>query len=101
MQPADRRADVLGIDELARALATASGSVPTYAKLKELEKDAAWGKRLSAGDAVAVDQPLCELETDKVTQVVDASGSGTLLEILVPEGEEAQVGDAICVVEAG
>ena len=42
-----------------------------------------------------------EVETDKVTQVVDASGSGTLLEILVPEGEEAQVGDAICVVEAG
>ena len=53
------------------------------------------GESFLEGDAI------CEVETDKVTQVVEATGSGTLVEILVPEGEDAQVGDAICVVEAG
>jgi hypothetical protein len=58
-----------------------------------------WHK--GVGESFVEGEAIYEVETDKVTQVVDASGSGTLLEILVPEGEEAQVGDAICVVEAG
>ncbi|MGQ3300953.1 biotin/lipoyl-containing protein, partial [Reyranella sp.] len=32
---------------------------------------------VKAGDKVAVDQPLCELETDKVTVEVNASVAGT------------------------
>jgi pyruvate/2-oxoglutarate dehydrogenase complex dihydrolipoamide acyltransferase (E2) component len=58
-----------------------------------------WHK--GVGESFVEGDALYEVETDKVTQVVDATGSGTLLEILVPEGEEAQVGEAICVVEAG
>lgn len=58
-----------------------------------------WHK--GVGESFVEGEAIYEVETDKVTQVVDASGSGKLLEILVPEGEEAQVGDAICVVEAG
>lgn len=51
------------------------------------------------GDAIAEGDGLYEIETEKVTQVVEASGSGTLLEILVAEGEDAGVGQAVCTVE--
>lgn len=42
---------------------------------------------------------LYEIETEKVTQEVEAPAAGTLLEILVPAQTEAQVGQAVCVVE--
>jgi pyruvate/2-oxoglutarate dehydrogenase complex dihydrolipoamide acyltransferase (E2) component len=51
------------------------------------------GESFKAGDV------LYEIETDKVTQEVTASGNGTLLEILVPAGEIAAVGAAVCAVE--
>ncbi len=40
-----------------------------------------------------------EIETEKVTQEVEATGDGKLLEVLVPEGEIAKVGQQICVVD--
>ncbi len=58
-----------------------------------------WHK--GVGDSFVEGDAIYEVETDKVTQVVEATGGGTLVEILVPEGEDALVGDAICVVEAG
>jgi len=39
------------------------------------------------GDAVAKGEPLYELDTEKVTQEVEAEASGVLLKIVVPEGE--------------
>ena len=55
----------------------------------------------SEGDAVEKGEPLFELDTDKVTQEVEAEASGVLLKILVPEGE-VPVGTAIAYVgEAG
>ena len=51
---------------------------------------AQWYKQ--PGDAVAVDEPLCELETDKVTVEVPAQSAGVLTEILVGEGETVEVG---------
>ena len=51
------------------------------------------------GDTFKAGDPLYEIETDKVTQEVPATGDGTLLEILVPEGEIAEVGAAVCRVE--
>jgi 2-oxoglutarate dehydrogenase E2 component (dihydrolipoamide succinyltransferase) len=51
---------------------------------------ARWLKKL--GDAVAVDDPLVELETDKVTLEVNASAAGMLSEIVVPEGANVAVG---------
>ena len=56
---------------------------------------------MGVGESFVEGDAIYEVETDKVTQVVEATGSGTLVEILVPEGEDAQVGDAICVGEAG
>jgi pyruvate dehydrogenase E2 component (dihydrolipoamide acetyltransferase) len=55
----------------------------------------------SEGDAVEKGEPLFELDTDKVTQEVEAEASGVLLKILVPEGE-VPVGTPIAYVgEAG
>jgi 2-oxoglutarate dehydrogenase E2 component (dihydrolipoamide succinyltransferase) len=49
-----------------------------------------WFKK--AGDAVAVDDPLVELETDKVTIEVPAPSAGTLGEIIAKDGETVAVG---------
>jgi 2-oxoglutarate dehydrogenase E2 component (dihydrolipoamide succinyltransferase) len=49
-----------------------------------------WFKK--AGDAVAVDEPLVELETDKVTIEVPAPSAGTLGEIAAKDGETVSVG---------
>ena len=49
-----------------------------------------WFKK--PGDAVKADEPLVELETDKVTLEVNAPASGVLSEIVVPTGETVAVG---------
>jgi len=49
-----------------------------------------WFKK--PGDAVAVDEPLVELETDKVTIEVPAPSAGTLGEIIAKDGETVAVG---------
>ena len=51
---------------------------------------ARWLKQV--GDAVAMDDPLVELETDKVTLEVNAPAAGTLTEIAVAEGANVAVG---------
>ena len=52
----------------------------------------------SEGDQVEKGEPLYELDTEKVTQEVEADSSGTLLKILAGEGEEIEVGKAIAVI---
>src|SRR5437868_7381498 len=49
-----------------------------------------WFKKV--GDAITTDEPLVELETDKVTVEVPAASAGTLAEITVKEGETVNVG---------
>ncbi len=51
---------------------------------------ARWLKK--AGEAVAVDEPLVELETDKVTVEVPAPAAGTLESVSAAEGAEVEVG---------
>src|SRR5207249_11531498 len=51
----------------------------------------------SEGDEVEKGEPLYELDTDKVTQEVEADASGVLLKIAVAEGEVA-VGKTIAVI---
>ena len=51
----------------------------------------------SEGDQVAKGEPLFELDTDKVTQEVEADAEGVLLKIVVPEGE-ANVGTTVAVI---
>ncbi len=51
---------------------------------------AKWFKQI--GDVVTEDEPIVELETDKVTLEFNAPASGTLAEILVDEGGDVEVG---------
>jgi len=51
----------------------------------------------SEGESVAKGEPLFELDTDKVTQEVEADADGVLLKIVVPEGE-ADVGTTVAVL---
>ncbi|CAN7189436.1 dihydrolipoyllysine-residue succinyltransferase component of 2-oxoglutarate dehydrogenase complex [Brucella sp. NBRC 12952] len=48
-----------------------------------------WFKKV--GDAIAVDEPLVELETDKVTVEVPAAAAGVLAEIVAQEGDTVEV----------
>src|ERR671922_1960808 len=52
----------------------------------------------SEGDAVEKGEPLYELDTEKVTQEVEADSSGVLLKILAQEGQEIEVGKPIAVI---
>jgi pyruvate dehydrogenase E2 component (dihydrolipoamide acetyltransferase) len=52
----------------------------------------------SEGDKVEKGEPLYELDTDKVTQEVEADAGGVLLKILAGEGEEIEVGKRIAVI---
>jgi pyruvate dehydrogenase E2 component (dihydrolipoamide acetyltransferase) len=47
---------------------------------------------LAVGDPVNFDDPLLEISTDKVDSEIPSPFAGTLLEILVPEGETVDVG---------
>lgn len=51
------------------------------------------------GDAFVQGEALYSIETEKVNQDVPAPGSGTLLEILVKAGQDADVGSPVCVVD--
>ncbi len=53
------------------------------------------------GEAVAMDEALVELETDKVTLEVNAPAAGVLAEVLVAEGETVEVGALLGRVEEG
>jgi len=60
---------------------------------------AKWLKK--EGDAVAADEPLVELETDKVTVEVNAPEAGSLTEIVAAEGAEVEVGALLGRITAG
>jgi 2-oxoglutarate dehydrogenase E2 component (dihydrolipoamide succinyltransferase) len=51
------------------------------------------------GESVAADEPLVELETDKVTVEVNAPSAGVLSSIAVPEGTEVEVGAVLGLVD--
>jgi 2-oxoglutarate dehydrogenase E2 component (dihydrolipoamide succinyltransferase) len=57
---------------------------------------AKWLKKV--GDPVKVDDPLVELETDKVTLEVNATAEGTLAEITVAEGDNVAVGGVLGII---
>jgi 2-oxoglutarate dehydrogenase E2 component (dihydrolipoamide succinyltransferase) len=58
-----------------------------------------WFKR--AGDPVAVDEPLVELETDKVTIEVPAPSAGVLSEIVAKDGDTVAVGALLGQIKDG
>lgn len=73
--------------------------LPRYGMNMEEATIVKWHKQ--PGDPIKEGDDLYEIETEKVTQIVEATGDGTLVEILVPEDDIAEVGQAVCVVEVG
>lgn len=58
-----------------------------------------WYKKI--GDSFAVDEPLLELETDKVTLEVPAPSAGTLSEIIANEGDTVEVNALLGMIAEG
>ena len=53
------------------------------------------------GDTVEADEVIAQIETDKVTIDVRAPAAGTVVDVLVKEGDSVTVGQGVCTVEAG
>jgi 2-oxoglutarate dehydrogenase E2 component (dihydrolipoamide succinyltransferase) len=73
--------------------------VPTLGESVTEATVSKWFKQ--PGDAVAVDEPLVELETDKVTLEVPAPAAGVLSDIAVKNGETVAVGALLGQIQEG
>ncbi len=73
--------------------------VPTLGESVTTATVARWLKK--AGEAVAADEPVVELETDKVTVEVNASVAGVMERPSVEEGAEVEVGTVLGSIAAG
>ncbi len=73
--------------------------VPTLGESVSEATVAQWLKK--EGDAVAADEPIVELETDKVTLEVNAPEAGVISRIIVAEGENVEVDAILGEISAG
>ncbi len=73
--------------------------VPTLGESVTTATVARWLKK--AGEKVAADEALVELETDKVTVEVNAPAAGTLGALVAEEGAEVEVGALLGTIEEG
>ncbi|HYN63952.1 MAG TPA: biotin/lipoyl-containing protein, partial [Candidatus Limnocylindrales bacterium] len=71
--------------------------VPTLGESVSEATVATWFKQV--GEAVAVDEMLCELETDKVTVEVPATVAGVLSEIVAKEGQTVGVDALLATID--
>ncbi|HUX03768.1 MAG TPA: dihydrolipoamide acetyltransferase family protein [Acidimicrobiales bacterium] len=74
-------------------------TMPRLSDTMEEGTIARWHKK--PGDTVAVGDILVEIETDKATMEYEAYEAGTLVEILLPEGELAPIGAPIARLDNG
>jgi pyruvate/2-oxoglutarate dehydrogenase complex dihydrolipoamide acyltransferase (E2) component len=56
-----------------------------------------WLKKV--GDQVQEDEPLAEVEAEKVEETLEAPATGTLVEILVEEGSTIEVRTVVAIIE--
>jgi 2-oxoglutarate dehydrogenase E2 component (dihydrolipoamide succinyltransferase) len=90
--------------QAAAPAATASGKTVDIAvpALGESVTEGTVGRWLKAvGDAVAADEAIVEIETDKVTAEIPAPAAGVLAEIVAQEGEDVAVGAVVGRIAAG
>jgi len=73
--------------------------VPTLGESVSEATVGTWFKKV--GDAIKADEPILELETDKVTIEVPAPASGTLSEIVAQAGETVGLGALLGQIAAG
>ncbi len=73
--------------------------VPEFGESIQEVQVASWMKQ--PGDWIEKGEDIVELESEKASQALSSEKSGTLAEIKVSEGEFAQVGDLLCVIQPG
>ena len=73
--------------------------VPTLGESVTEATVGTWFKK--AGDKVAVDEMICELETDKVTIEVPSTIDGVVSKIIVKEGETVELDAILAILEEG
>ncbi len=73
--------------------------VPTLGESVTEATVAKWFKQ--PGDAVALDEAVCELETDKVTIEVNSPSAGALKDIVAAEGSDVGVGALLATLDEG
>ena len=73
--------------------------VPTLGESVSEATVANWRKQ--PGEAVAVDEPLVELETDKVTLEINSPVAGAIAEINAAAGANVEVGALLCTIAEG
>ncbi len=57
-----------------------------------------WHKKV--GDTVAEDEALADVEAEKVEETLESPAAGTIVEILVPEGESVEVRTVVAIIES-
>ena len=55
----------------------------------------------AVGDQVTEDEPLAEVEAEKVEETLESPATGTIVEIVVPEGETVDVRSVVARIEVG
>ena len=53
----------------------------------------------AVGDTVAEDEPLAEVESEKTSETLESPAAGTLVEIVVAEGETVEVRSVVAYLE--
>lgn len=72
-------------------------TMPRYGTTMETGEISEW--YVEVGATVEKGTPLCEISSEKLTNVLEAPQAGTIKELLVEEGDEAAVGAAIAILE--
>ncbi|WP_322865144.1 2-oxoglutarate dehydrogenase complex dihydrolipoyllysine-residue succinyltransferase [Aquicoccus sp. G2-2] len=104
-KPAAKKANDTGEDASAKPPAKQTSGdaidvmVPTLGESVTEATVATWFK--AAGDSVAQDEMLCELETDKVSVEVPAPAGGVLTKIVAAEGTTVAAGGKLAVISGG
>ncbi len=71
--------------------------VPQQGETTEYVTIISWS--VSEGDVVTEGQEIGEMESAKTTAPIESPASGTIIELLKQEGDEADIGEAIAVIE--
>jgi pyruvate dehydrogenase E2 component (dihydrolipoamide acetyltransferase) len=74
-------------------------TMPMFGEVMEEGTIAAWTKQV--GDRVERGETLADIEMDKAVMALEASDSGTLVEIRVQVGESAPVNAVLAIIDPG
>lgn len=70
--------------------------MPKFGAMMKKGEIAEW--LVKEGDKVAKGDPLCEISSEKITNTLEAYVDGTIEKILLEEGEEAEIGTVIALI---